>query len=95
MDLELVKTKVRDICSEFGVSRLAVFGSVARGEDRPDSDIDLLARFNRPIGLPELIRLEDRFEKELGRRVDLGTEGDLHPLIESRVRKEMKVLYEV
>lgn len=95
MDLELVKTKVRQICSEFGISRLAVFGSVARGDDRPDSDIDLLARFNRPIGLPELIRLEDRFEKALGRRVDLGTEGDLHPLIESRVRKEMKVLYEV
>lgn len=95
MDLELVRTKVGEICSEFGISRLAVFGSVARGEDGPDSDIDLLARFNRPIGLPELIRLEDRFEKELGRRVDLGTEGDLHPLIESRVRKEMKVLYEV
>lgn len=73
---------------------LWVFGSVARDEDRPESDIDLLVRFKKPIGLLELIRLEDRFEEVLGRSVDLGVEGSLHPLVQAEAMKDVKILYE-
>lgn len=47
----------------FGVIRLALFGSVARGEARPDSDVDLLVEFDRPVGLFGLVALQLRMRK--------------------------------
>lgn len=95
MDLGDLKDKIRSICEDSGIAMLGVFGSVARGEDRPDSDVDILVRFAKPTGLVDLIRLEDRFERVLGRRVDLGVEGSLHPLIKEQALKDLKILYEV
>lgn len=94
MDLDRFKKQINAICAEFDVARLAVFGSVARGTDGGDSDIDLLVKFRRPVGLVELLRLEDKFEGVFGRKVDLGTESSLHPLIEKSVRRDLRVLYE-
>jgi predicted nucleotidyltransferase len=55
----------------YGVLALSVFGSVARGQARPDSDIDLLVEFERPIGLFRFVGLQQLLEGILGRRVDL------------------------
>lgn len=57
----------------YGVERLAIFGSVARDEARPDSDVDILVEFNKPIGLFGLIELRLQLEKILGTSVDVGT----------------------
>ncbi len=73
---------------------LGVFGSVARGEDTAESDIDLLIKLNQPIGLPEFIALEDKFVEVLGREVDLATEQSLHPKIRRNVLNDLKILYE-
>jgi uncharacterized protein len=94
MDLAGLKTRIYSICEESGIAMLWVFGSFARGEDRPESDVDLLVRFKVPVGLLELIRLEDRFEAVLGRKVDLGVEGSLHPLIQAEATKDLKIVYE-
>lgn len=94
MDFNRFKNEIDAICSGFGVARLAVFGSVARGNDRPDSDVDLIVEFKGPVGLPGLLKLERKFESTFGRKVDLGTEASLHPLIKAHVGRELKVLYE-
>src|SRR6266498_1675336 len=59
--------------SSLGVSSLAVFGSVAREEAGPESDVDILVEFDRPVGLFEFVRLQQRLEALLRRRVDLVT----------------------
>jgi len=56
-----------------GAKSLAVFGSLARGEATPASDIDLLVEFDRPVGLFEFIRLKLYLEDLTGRGVDLVT----------------------
>ena len=94
MELARFKQEINSICSASGVAELAVFGSVARGTDRPESDVDLLVEFKQPVGLPALLKLERQFEDALGRKVDLGTEASLHPLIKPRVNAELKVIYE-
>ena len=84
MELEEVQRIVgahREELLAFGVASLMVFGSVARHEERPDSDIDMLVEFSRPIGLFGLIRLRFFLEEQLGRRVDLGTPDSLRPVI--------------
>ena len=62
-----------------GVRNLRVFGSVARGEDRPDSDVDLLADLPPGLSLFGLGRVEADLETILGTRVDLIPAADLKP----------------
>lgn len=94
MNLRKFQKQLDEICRENDVKTLGVFGSVARGEDTPESDVDLLVELSKPVGLVEFIRLEDEFVEALGRKVDLATEESLHPLIRRSVLADLKVVYE-
>lgn len=59
-----------------GIGRVRLFGSYARDEARPDSDIDLLVDLKQPLGL-ELFRVEDELSEKLGARVEMSTEDGL------------------
>ena len=71
--------------SEYGLTRIGLFGSWLRGEQRPDSDIDLLVELERPIGLFRFHRLEQDLSRLLGRPVDLVTPGALKPHIGAEI----------
>jgi hypothetical protein len=75
-----------------GVQNLRVFGSVARGEDRPDSDVDLLADLPAGLSLFGLGRVEADLEAILGARVDLIPAGDLKPGVRARVEPDLVAL---
>jgi len=75
-----------------GVTGLRVFGSVARGEDRPDSDVDLLADLPPGLGLFGLGRVEAELEHIVGARVDLAPAGSLKPQVRKRVEQELVLL---
>ena len=71
-----------------GITGLHVFGSVARGDDRPDSDVDLLGELPSGLGLFELGRVQAEMEDILGTRVDLAPAGSLKPQVRERVERE-------
>jgi predicted nucleotidyltransferase len=73
-----------------GVVRLSLFGSTVRGEDRPDSDIDLLAAFDetRQISLMDVVGIENQLADLLGRPVELVEEGTLKPRVKKSVDAE-------
>jgi predicted nucleotidyltransferase/DNA-binding XRE family transcriptional regulator len=75
-----------------GVQNLRVFGSVARGEDRPDSDVDLLADLPPGLSLFGLGRVEADLEAILGSRVDPIPAGDLKPGVRARVERDLVAL---
>jgi predicted nucleotidyltransferase/DNA-binding XRE family transcriptional regulator len=75
-----------------GVQNLRVFGSVARGEDRPDSDVDLLADLPTGLSLFGLGRAEADLGAILGARVDLIPAGDLKPGVRARVEPDLVAL---
>jgi len=87
-------SKVIEICRANDAEMIAVFGSTARGDATPESDVDLLVRFSRRKSLLALIRLERELSAALGRKVDLLTEASISPLIRQRILGELKVLYE-
>lgn len=88
------EVRVDDICEKYGVSYLGLFGSLARGEAGPDSDVDLLVKFDdhNNIGLFELDRVQRDLEMRFGRKVDLVTK--LNKYIQPEAAKDMKTLYE-
>jgi uncharacterized protein len=93
MNRETVITALRAHESELraaGVVRLSLFGSTARGEARPDSDIDLLAAFDnaRRLSLLDVIRIENQISDLLGHAVDLIEEGTLKPRVRQSVDRE-------
>jgi predicted nucleotidyltransferase len=94
MNLDKFRKRLEEICRQNGVAMLGVFGSVARGEETPESDVDLLVKLSKPVGLIEFIRLEDKFVEIFKRKVDLATEESLHPLIRQNVFNDLKVLYD-
>ena len=72
-----------------GVERLALFGSVLRGEARPDSDIDLLVQFSPGAkSFDRFLALSELLERLLGRRVELVTAEALSPFIGPRILAE-------
>jgi len=86
--LAKLKPHLAELRAEFGVAGVRLFGSVARGDERPDSDVDLLVRLERPIGLFRFCELQFRLEEILGAKVDVGTEASLKPRIRERVLAE-------
>ena len=71
-----------------GASDIRMFGSVLHGNDRPDSDIDLLAEFEPGRSLLDVIGLEQELGELLGRRVEVLTLGGLSPYLEDRILAE-------
>ena len=80
----------RSVLDRFGVRSIALFGSVARGEAGPESDIDILVEY-QPDARPDLfefIDLKEHLEGIVGRRVDLVTPAALHPRLRDRILAE-------
>ncbi|MFZ5909207.1 MAG: nucleotidyltransferase family protein [Chloroflexota bacterium] len=75
-----------------GAYNVRVFGSVARGEARPDSDIDFLVNLEAGRSLMDLARLLRELQSLLGRDVDVVTEAGLRPRIRPRVLREARAL---
>lgn len=74
---------------EYPISELGIFGSYARGEQQPGSDLDILVAFDKPVTLFDLVRLENELTEELGIEVDLVTKDSLKSRVESRVRDDL------
>jgi predicted nucleotidyltransferase/DNA-binding XRE family transcriptional regulator len=83
---------VVEAAAEQGITNLRVFGSVARGEDGPDSDVDLLVDLPAGLGLVGLGRVREELERLIGSPVDLVPATDLKPDVARRVEAEVVVL---
>jgi uncharacterized protein len=82
------------ICRRHDVTRLRVFGSVARGDAGPASDLDLIVDFGVPKGFFELTRLEDELGELFGCEVDLVTEAGLSPYLRGPILSEAATVYD-
>jgi len=93
--IELDESRLAEICRRYGVRQLSVFGSAARGEARPNSDIDLLVEFlpEAEPGLLDHAGLMLDLSELLGRKVDLVSKNGLKPLIRDSVIQDSRRLY--
>ena len=86
--------KLIEICRQNDVTKVGLFGSMARGEATEHSDIDLIVEFSKRKSLLAMVALERRLSVAIGRKVDLLTEAALSPYLRDHILRELKVIYE-
>ncbi len=92
--IEVDEEKLREICRRWGIAELSVFGSIARGEAVPDSDVDLLYVFEPDARVGwEILELEEELSQLFGRKVDLMAKTTIHRSVRERILSEAQVLY--
>jgi predicted nucleotidyltransferase len=94
-DVHIDEAVLASLCRSYRVRELSVFGSAARGEMRPDSDVDLLVEFlpDAEIDLVDHAGLMLELARLLGRTVDLVSKRGLKPLIRESVLEQARLLY--
>lgn len=95
MSVAEIKEKIAPILHEYGVKKASLFGSMARGDARADSDVDLLIEFGtRPMGIYDSMQMKERLESILHARVDVVSEGYVNKFLEPYIRAELQTVYE-
>ena len=95
MNPQDIAAVVKEQLMTFQPVMIGLFGSYARNEMKPGSDIDILVKFSKPPSLLQLIGVENILSELLGRKVDLITEGSLkNERIKSSIKRDIKIIYQ-
>ncbi|OGE74032.1 MAG: hypothetical protein A3I07_01150 [Candidatus Doudnabacteria bacterium RIFCSPLOWO2_02_FULL_42_9] len=93
MTIQEISNKIIPVLKANGVEYAAVFGSMARGKVKPESDVDILVRFSKDISLLDHIGIAQKLEDTLQRKVDLISEHSLSKYVVPNVKKDLAVIY--
>ena len=86
--IEEIKGKILSILKRYNVKRAGIFGSVVRGEENKESDIDILVEIVGRMSLLDFAGLKLELEEALGQRVDLGEYSTIKPMIKEQILSE-------
>jgi len=91
-EIKELQERIINIAKRHSVKRLALFGSIVRGEMKANSDIDILVVFEGDKSLLDLIGLEIDLKDELERNVGVFTYNSIHPLLRDSILSEQEVI---
>ena len=93
LNKEEIFEKISQVLKNKGARKIAIFGSYARDEEKPGSDIDIIVEFSERKSLLALVRIERELSEILGIRVDLLTEKSISTYLIDSIKKEMESIY--
>lgn len=95
MKRQEINKAIIEYLDQYYPARIGVFGSFAREEDTPESDIDILVRFKQTISLFDLVKIERELTSILGKKVDLVTEPALkNKKLRHYIYKDLQIIFE-
>ncbi len=94
MSILNLEKKITPILKMYGISHAAVFGSVARGEDTPLSDVDLLVSLGKPMGMFRYMEFIEKLEDALQKKVDVVTRTSIGDVFAKSIAHDLKTIYE-
>ena len=87
MELKELKSKIRKVLKKHGVVKAGIFGSYARGEQKKNSDVDILVQTSKPMGFA-FMGIQFDLENKIGKKIDLITYKSLNPLLKDIILNE-------
>lgn len=88
--VEYLKKNKRFLYDRFGVTRIGIFGSFVRGDQVASSDIDMIVDIEKARkNIHSLLQLKRYLEKELEKKIDLGFEHSLKPILRDKIKKQV------
>lgn len=94
MDQNEININIINYLKPYNPERIGIFGSFARREQTPESDIDILVKFRKTISLLDLARIQRELSQILGREIDLVTEPSLkNEKLKNYIYKDLKVIF--
>ena len=92
---QVLQDKILQYLLPYHPVRIGIFGSFARGENKKDSDLDILIKFKDRIGLLKLVQIEQELGDEIGIPVDLVTENSLkNPRLKMYIERDLITIYQ-
>ncbi len=91
---KIIYEALKPYIDDYGISKIAVFGSYAKGEDTADSDIDIIVDLTKQFGIFKFIGLKQYLEEKLGKSVDLVESQCLEPMIKDSILADAVTIYE-
>lgn len=89
-----IRQLLTPILKSFDIRYAALFGSVARGQGREDSDVDLLVDIGHPMGMISYMQFINQLEKTLNVSVDVVPLKNIQPSLKREIKDDIKVIYE-
>lgn len=94
MDRNKIEKIILNYLISYNPKMIGIFGSYARHQEKPTSDIDLLVRFKKTPSLLQLIKIENELSQKLGHKVDLLTEGAIqNKIIKKHIQEDIQIIY--
>ena len=90
--IQEIKEKITPILQQYGITKAAIFGSLAKGEAKTSSDVDILVEIKSNISLLDFIGIKIELEEVLKMRVDLVEYDTIKPIIKERILAEQVVI---
>jgi hypothetical protein len=85
----LIKKNKESLRLQYGVKKIGIFGSFAKGTQKIGSDLDILIEFEKPVGFVRFMRLESKLSELSGMKVELVTKNALKPHIGQHILQEV------
>ena len=94
MELKELKSKIRKVLKKHGVVKAGIFGSYARGEQKKNSDVDILVQTSKPMGFA-FMGIQFDLENKIGKKIDLITYKSLNPLLKDIIlNEEIRIIWQ-
>jgi hypothetical protein len=87
---EVLQSHKSELREQYGLKEIGIFGSYVRGEQKEESDLDVLVELERPVGFVRFLKLEKALSQLLGVRVEMVTKKALKPHIGKRILQEVR-----
>jgi predicted nucleotidyltransferase len=93
IDLKAITEDVKPILMQYDVKFAGIFGSYARGDEKPSSDVDILIDFNKPISFVEFFNMKESISEKLEKEVDIVSAKSILPYFKDYINKDLKIIY--